>query len=82
MQIEILGTGCAKCITLEKMVREVVSQLDGDYDVVKVDDIMEIMKYNILSMPGFVINKKLISTGKVLSADEIRQHIKEVQENV
>ncbi len=79
MKIEILGTGCAKCITLEKIVREVVSQLDGDYEVVKVDDIMEIMTYNILSMPGLVIDGKLVSTGKVLSADEIRQHIKEAQ---
>ena len=82
MKIEILGTGCAKCITLEEIVKEVVNYLDGDYEVVKVDNIMEIMQYNILSMPGFVINGKLISTGKVLSADEIRQHIKEVQENV
>ena len=81
MQIEILGTGCAKCITLEKIVREVVSQLDGDFEIIKVDDIMEIMKYNILSMPGFVINKKLISTGKVLCATEIRQYIKEAEEN-
>ena len=79
MKIEILGTGCAKCITLDKIVREVVSQLDGDYEVVKVDDIMEIMSYNILSMPGLVIDGKLISTGKVLSADEIRQYIKEAE---
>ena len=79
MKIEILGTGCAKCITLEKIVREVVSQLDGNYEVVKVDDIMEIMEYNILSMPGLVIDGKLISTGKVLSADEIRQYIKEAE---
>ena len=80
-KIEVLGIGCAKCITLEKIVREVVNHLDGDYEVVKVDNIMEIMKYNILSMPGFVIDGKLISTGKVLSTDEVRQHIKEAQAN-
>ncbi|MBA1438691.1 MAG: thioredoxin family protein [Epsilonproteobacteria bacterium] len=79
MKIEILGTGCAKCITLEKIVHEVVSQLDGDYEVVKVDDIVEIMKYQILSMPGFVIDGKLISSGKVLSADEIRKYIQEAE---
>jgi len=76
MKIEILGTGCVKCITLEKIVREVVSQLDGNYEVIKLDDIMEIMKYNILNIPGFIIDGKLISTGRVLSADEIRQYIK------
>ena len=79
MKIEILGTGCSKCITLEKIVREVVSHLDEDIEVVKVDDIMEIMEYNILSMPGFVVDGKLISTGKVLSGDEVRRHIKEAK---
>ena len=81
MKIEILGTGCSKCITLEKIVREVVNQLDNSYEVIKVDDIMEIMQYNILSMPGFVINGKLISTGKVLSANEITKYIKEEEAN-
>jgi len=76
-KIEILGTGCAKCITLEKIVREVVSKLDGDYQVIKVDDINEIMSYNIVSTPGLVINGSVVSTGKVLSADEIKKFIQE-----
>ena len=81
MKIEILGTGCSKCITLEKIVREVVSHLDDNIEVVKVDDIMEIMEYNILSMPGFVVDGKLISTGKVLSGDEVRKHINSSRKN-
>ena len=76
-KIEILGTGCAKCITLEKIVKEVVSKLDGDYQVIKVDDINDIMSYNIVSTPGLVIDGSVVSTGKVLSADEIRKFIEE-----
>lgn len=79
MKIEILGTGCAKCIALEKTARSVVEQVDEDIEVVKVDDLMEIMKYNILSMPGFVIDGKLLSTGKALSAEQVKQFIEEAK---
>ncbi len=81
MKIEILGTGCAKCITLEKIVSTVVSQMDGDYEVVKVNDIVEIMKYNVVSMPGLAINGKLMSAGKVLNQDAIAEYIKNAEEN-
>ena len=81
MKIEILGIGCAKCITLEKIVRAVVSQMDDDYEVVKVNDILEIMKHNAVSMPGLVINGKLMSSGKVLSQDAIAEYIQNTKEN-
>ena len=79
MKIEILGTGCAKCIALEKTTRDVVKELGEDIEVVKVDDIMEIMKYNILSMPGFVIDGKLLSTGKALNAEQVKKFIEEAK---
>ncbi len=79
MKIEILGTGCAKCIALEKTTRDVVAQMGEDIEVVKVDDIVEIMKYNILSMPGFVIDGKLLSTGKALNAEQVKKFIEEAK---
>jgi hypothetical protein len=52
MEIKILGTGCSKCKTLEQLTRDVVSKNGIDATVTKVDDIMEIMKYNIMTTPA------------------------------
>ena len=71
--IEILGTGCSKCIALEKVVNEAVKSLDGDYEVKKVSDLEEIMAYNVVSTPGLVINGTVVSTGKLLSVDEVKK---------
>ncbi len=81
MKIEILGTGCAKCKALEKIVQDAVAKVGGFHQVVKVDDIMEIMKYNVVSTPGLVIGGKVVSTGKVLSVDEVVKLISEAQED-
>ncbi len=77
MKIEILGTGCAKCRALEKIVHEAVANVGGFHQVVKVDDIVEIMKYNVVSTPGLAIDGKVVSTGKVLSLDEVMKLISE-----
>jgi small redox-active disulfide protein 2 len=81
MKIEILGTGCAKCKALEKIVEQAVAKVGGFHQVVKVDDIMEIMKYNVVSTPGLVIDGKVVSTGKVLSVDEVVNFINQAQAN-
>ena len=77
--IKILGTGCANCIALKKVVDEAVLQLDEDIEVLKVEDLQEIMSYNVVSMPGFVINEKVITTGKVLSIQEVKEYIEKEQ---
>lgn len=72
MDIKILGTGCPKCKTLEKLTREIVEQNGIDATVSKVEDIMEIMKYNVMSTPALVINGKVEIKGRVPSAEEIK----------
>ena len=73
MEIKILGTGCPKCKTLEKMTREVVEQNGIEATIIKVEDIMEIMKYGIMTTPALVVNEKVEIKGRVPSADEIKQ---------
>lgn len=73
MNIKILGTGCPKCKTLEKITREVVEQNGFKATITKVEDIVDIMKYNIMATPALVVNEKVEIKGRVPSADEIKQ---------
>ena len=72
MEIKILGTGCAKCKNLEKITREVVAKNGINATIIKVEDITEIMKYNIMATPALVVNEKVEIKGRVPSADEIK----------
>ncbi len=52
MEIKILGTGCPKCKTLEEITRKVVKENGIVANITKVEDIVEIMKYNIMTTPA------------------------------
>jgi small redox-active disulfide protein 2 len=73
MDIKILGTGCPKCKTLEKMTRDVVDQNGVEATIERVEDIMEIMKYGIMSTPALVIDGKVVIKGRIPSTDEIKK---------
>ncbi len=73
MEIKILGTGCAKCKSLEKLTREVVEKNGIQATITKVEDISEIMKYHIMTTPALVVNEKVEIKGRVPSAAEILQ---------
>lgn len=76
MKIEILGTGCAKCKALEEATKQAVAQSGKFAQIEKVEDIMKIMEYGVMSTPGFVIDGKVLSTGKLLSVHDILELIK------
>lgn len=71
MEIKVLGTGCTKCKSLEKVTREAVEKTGVNATVTKVEDIVEIMQYGIMTTPALVIDGKIVVKGKVPSVDEI-----------
>jgi small redox-active disulfide protein 2 len=71
LQIKILGTGCPNCKKLAEETEKVVSTLTVEAVVEKVTDYQEILKYDLLSTPGLVINEQVVSSGRIPSRDEI-----------
>ncbi len=69
--IKILGTGCPKCKTTTALVEEVVKEYNIDAEIIKVEDIMEIMQYNVLSTPVLVIDEKITIKGRVPNKNEV-----------
>jgi small redox-active disulfide protein 2 len=66
-----LGTGCPNCKRLEKLTRQAVSDLGVDATVVKVEDLDQIMAYDILATPALVIDESVVVSGRVPRKDEI-----------
>ena len=69
MEIKVLGTGCASCKALFATVREAVGQLGIEATVVKEEDLMKIMEYN-------VVDETVVSKGRKLSVEEVKELLK------
>jgi small redox-active disulfide protein 2 len=72
-QVKVLGPGCAKCKTTYNNVLEAVKQLGIDADVTKIEDIEEMMKYNVLTTPVLMIDEVIKIKGRVADINEIKQ---------
>ena len=73
MEIIILGTGCPKCKSLEKLTREVVEKSGLEARVSKEEDIMKIMEYGVMKTPGLVVDGKVVLSGRLPSEKELAE---------
>lgn len=72
MKIKVLGTGCSGCKALYETVIKVVTENGIDATVEKEEDLIKIMAYNVMALPGLVIDEKVVSAGKKLSAADVK----------
>ncbi|MBW8381185.1 MAG: TM0996/MTH895 family glutaredoxin-like protein [Youngiibacter sp.] len=77
MILKILGTGCANCKKLEASVREAVKDMGLDAEVMKVENIKEIMSYGVMGTPALVKDEKVLFAGRVPNLDAIKKYIAE-----
>ena len=76
-KIQILGPGCAKCIKLTQNTYKAAKKLGIEYEIEKITDIKEIIKYGVMMTPALVVDGKVKTVGKVLTPAEIEGFIKE-----
>jgi len=71
--IKVLGTGCSNCKRTEDILNAVIEQLNLDLKVEKVEDIQEIMKYNVMSTPAIVVDDIVVLKGGVPSLADAKE---------
>lgn len=75
-QIKVLGTGCSKCSSTYTNVMEAVKELGIEANVVKIEDIEEMMKYNVLTTPVLMIDEVVKVKGRIATVAEIKEFLK------
>ncbi len=73
MEIKVLGPGCSKCKTTYQVVEKVIKENNQDVKLTKVDDIMEMMNYNIMTTPAIVVDEVVKIKSKVPTESEVKE---------
>lgn len=69
--VKVLGSGCANCTMLEEHTRQALEELGMDTSIEHVTDFVAIAGFGVMTTPALVVDGKVLSSGKVLSKEEI-----------
>ena len=73
MEIKVLGPGCAKCKTTYNVIEKVIKENNLDVKLTKVDDIMEMVSYNITTTPAVVVDEVVKMKGQVPTESDVKK---------
>ena len=73
MEIKVLGPGCAKCKTTYNVTEKVIKENNLDVKLTKVDDIMEMVSYNVMTTPAVVVDEVVKMKGQVPTESDVKK---------
>ena len=73
MEVKVLGPGCDKCKSTFQVIEKVIKENNLDVKLTKVDDIMEMMSYNIMTTPAVVVDGEVKMKGQVPSESDVKR---------
>lgn len=73
MEIKVLGPGCSKCKSTYNVIEKVIKENNLDVKLTKVDDIMEMMNYNIMTTPAVVVDEVVKMKGQVPTESDVKK---------
>ena len=71
-KVHVLGPGCAKCVKLAENTQAAIALLGLEYEIAKVTDIAEIMRFGVMATPALVVDGQVKAMGRVPSIEEIK----------
>jgi len=79
MIIKVLGSGCKNCVALKENTETALKELGLEAEIIKVEDMKDIVSYGVMQTPALVIDEKVVSFGKVLKPKEIVKILEKVK---
>lgn len=73
MEIKVLGPGCAKCKTTYNVIEKVIKENNLDVKLTNVDDIMEMVSYNVMTTPAVVVDEVVKMKGQVPTESDVKK---------
>lgn len=77
--IKVLGAGCKSCHEMYENTKTAMKNAGIDVEVEYITDMEKVMAYGVMSMPGLVVNEKVVSMGKVLKPGDVEKLIQNLR---
>lgn len=77
-RIKVLATGCSHCSAMRENVREAVRELGLEAELECISELERIAGMGVCATPSLVVDGRLVSSGRVLSVDDIKAAIREI----